>query len=537
MLRFLFLFCVALSCHVTVQAQDLARGADISWLSEMEASGRVWRDSNGVQKDLLDILPDYCVNSIRLRAWVDPSGGWSGKSDVVNLSKRAVAKGYRLMIDFHYSDSWADPGQQNKPAAWAGYTMGQLIQAVYDHTYDVLATLKTEGITPEWVQVGNETNDGMLWPEGRASANNANMVNYARFVDSGYQAVKDVFPEAKVLAHVANGYDNALFRWNIGGLVANNARFDAIAMSMYPESGNTPDWQDYAARTLANAEDMISRYGKEIMISEIGMPTNQPRVARQFVEQVIRDLRSIQEDKGLGVFWWEPQAYNWRGYGKVAWHGDVGAGAYQATEAMKGFQYNCQESVVTTVPTTFIVDMTGQDIGQGVYITGDMTSTSAGGDWRLLPMTAMGDNRYARTIAMRPGQTGAYYYLNGNDWSARETVPAACAVWWNVDRGYDIPAMDAYAINDAWERCESIITDMYHVRNERFKVYPNPFEDSFTLDLALPSEYTITSMENVHIMSGYCSETCEVGDQLPSGTYILRLKNRSEAKVMKLVKR
>jgi len=535
MFRFLpLLSMILLCCTVAVRAQDLARGADVGWLSEMEASGRVWRDSNGVQKDLLDILPDYCINSIRLRVWVNPQGGWSGRQDVINLSKRAVAKGYRLMIDFHYSDSWADPGQQNKPAAWADYTMQQLVQAVYDHTFDVLSALKAEGITPEWVQVGNETNDGMLWPEGRASANNnANMVNYARFVDSGYQAVKEVFPAARVLVHVANGYDNGLFRWNIGGLVSNNARFDAIAMSMYPEAGNTPDWPEYATQALANMQDMISRYNKDVIVSEIGMPTSQPQAARQFTEQVIRNLQSIAGNRGLGIFWWEPQAYNWRGYGKVAWNGNTGANAYQATEAMKGFQYNCQ--VTEAVQTTFTVDMTGQSTQNGVYITGEMTSVN--GNWQLLPMTAVGNGLYSRTFTMQPGQTGAYYYLNGNDWGARETVPAACALWWNVDRGYEIPDADTYEINNVWGHCESVITDITAYNKERFTAYPNPFERSFVIRAEEPVEYTIRSVENLHIVAGRCEGSCAIGETLPSGTYILQIQSQSETSVLKLVKR
>ena len=534
MIRLPFAFFILILLSISLRAQNLARGADVGWLSEMEASGRVWRDSNGVQKDLLDILPDYCINSIRLRVWVNPQGGWSGREDVISLSKRAVAKGYRLMIDFHYSDSWADPGQQNKPAAWAEYTIQQLEQAVYDHTFDVLSALKAEGITPEWVQVGNETNDGMLWPEGRASANNnANMVNYARFVDSGYQAVKNVFPSARVLVHVANGYDNGLFRWNIGGLVSNNARFDAIAMSMYPESGSTPDWPEYAAQTLVNMQDMISRYNKEIMVSEIGMPTNQPQAARQFTEQVIRNLQSLTGNRGLGIFWWEPQAYDWRGYGKVAWNGNSGASSYQATEAMKGFQYDCRETNV--VQTTFTVDMTGQNTANGVYITGDMTSS--GGNWQLLPMTATGNGLYSRTFTIQPGQTGAYYYLNGDDWTARETVPSACAVWWNIDRGYEVPDTDVHVINDAWGHCESIVTDIRNLDGERYTMYPNPFTGSLNLDCTESAEYTILSVENLHIVSGQCNKSCRIGDILPAGIYILQVKSVGKTQIFRLVKR
>ncbi len=320
-----------------------ARGADIGWLSEMEDAGRIWRDSTGRQKDLLDILDDYCINSIRLRVWVNPAGGWSGKEDVVHLARRAFAKGYRIMIDFHYSDSWADPGKQNKPLTWQSYNVASLEQAIYDHTIDVLQGLKAENIVPEWVQVGNETNNGLLWPEGQASSQ---MGNYAKFVSSGYKAVKSLFPQTKVIVHVSNGYDNALFRWNIGGLLQQGAQFDVIGMSMYPE--NTEAWKAYADQTLNNMKDMIHRYGKEIMISEVGLPVSAPSEARQLVERIISDLQSLPAQKGLGVFWWEPEAYDWKGYDKVAWNGGSGSNAFQATEAMKGFMKGCQNITATT---------------------------------------------------------------------------------------------------------------------------------------------------------------------------------------------
>jgi len=327
---------ILLLMHTNVDAQ-LARGADIGWLSQMENAGRTWRDSTGVQRDLLDILDDYCMNSIRLRVWVNPANGWNGEQDVVNVAQRAAAKGYRIMIDFHYSDSWADPGKQTKPAAWANYSVSQLGQAVYNHTTSVLNALKAVNVTPEWVQVGNETNNGLLWPEGQASTN---MANYALFVNKGYEAVKAVFPNTKVIVHLSNGYDNALFRWNIGGLINNGAKFDIIGMSMYPDTPQ--EWPTYAQQTLSNMSDLIFRYNKEIMVSEIGMSVSAPQQARQFVEQVIKNLESLPDNKGLGIFWWEPQAYNWEGYDKVAWYGNWGNKPYQATDAMSGFKYNCE---------------------------------------------------------------------------------------------------------------------------------------------------------------------------------------------------
>lgn len=163
-------------------AQTFAKGADVGWLTEMEAAGRVFYTPAGVPQDLLQLLHDYDMNTIRLRVWVNPAGGWNGKNDVVTKAIRARNLGFRLLIDFHYSDSWADPGQQNKPAAWRNLSFGQLQAALYSHTYEVLDTLKDNNITPDWVQVGNETNDGMLWPDGRRSTNPQ---NFAALIDTG----------------------------------------------------------------------------------------------------------------------------------------------------------------------------------------------------------------------------------------------------------------------------------------------------------------------------------------------------------------
>ncbi len=388
---------------------QIARGADVGWLSQMENAGRIWRDSNRVQRDLFDILDDYCINSIRLRVWVNPANGWNGKQDVVNVAKRAATKGYRLMIDFHYSDSWADPGKQTKPAAWGNYNVTQLGQAVYNHTADVLNALKAENITPEWVQVGNETNNGMLWPEGQASTN---MANYASFVNKGYDAVKAVFPNTKVIVHVSNGYDNSLFRWNIGGLISNGAKFDIIAMSMYP---NTPqDWQTYAQQTLTNMNDMISRYNKEIMVSEIGVPVTAPQEARQFVEQVIKNLQSLSNEKGLGIFWWEPQAYNWEGYDKVAWTGNWGNTPYQATDAMSGFKFNCENkppAISITSPATNL------SLCQGTQVELKVNATDSDG---LISRV----NFYDGTILLYTDYDSPYSYIWENPSLGKHTITA-----------------------------------------------------------------------------------------------------------------
>ena len=286
-----------------------AKGADVSWLTEMESAGIKFYNSAGTEKECIGLLKGLGMNSTRLRVWVNPTDGWCNTTDLVAKAIRAKNLGMKILLDFHYSDSWADPGQQNKPAAWASQDILALVNSVYDHTVAVMNTLKTNGITPDWVQVGNETNDGMLWPEGKASVN---MANYAKLVNAGYNGVKAVSTTSKVIVHLSNGFDNSLFRWNLDGLKANGAKWDVIGMSMYPTSTN---WSTLNAQCLTNMNDMIARFGSEIMICEAGMSWDQPTACNAFIADLITKVKSLPNNKGLGVFYWEPEAYNnWKGY-------------------------------------------------------------------------------------------------------------------------------------------------------------------------------------------------------------------------------
>ena len=286
-----------------------AKGADISWLTEMEAAGRKFYNNAGIEQDLMVVLKNSGMNTIRLRVWVNPSSGINNTADVVAKATRAKNSGMRIMIDFHYSDTWSDPGHQTKPAAWTGQDITSLRTSLANHTNEVLTSLKTSGITPEWVQVGNETNDGMLWPEGKASTN---MANFAFFVNAGYDAVKAVFPSAKVIVHVSNGFDNSLFRWLFDGLKNNGGKWDVTGMSLYPTPSN---WAALNSQCLSNMNDMEARYGKEVMIVEVGMSWDQATATYSFLSDLISKTKSVSGNKGLGVLYWEPEAYNnWQGY-------------------------------------------------------------------------------------------------------------------------------------------------------------------------------------------------------------------------------
>ncbi len=286
-----------------------AKGADVSWLTQQEAAGKLFYNSAGTASECMQLLKSGGMNSIRLRVWVNPSAGYNNLADVVTKATRAKNLGLKILLDFHYSDSWADPGQQTKPAAWAGQTIAALQTSVSTHTTNVLTALKTASITPDWVQVGNETNDGMLWPDGKASTN---MANFALLINAGYDAVKATSPTSKVIVHISNGYDNALFRWMFDGLKNNAAKWDVIGMSLYP---STTNWATLNAQCLANINDMIARYNKEIMIAEVGMSWDQPTACQSFLTDLITKVKSVADNKVLGVFYWEPQAYgNWQGY-------------------------------------------------------------------------------------------------------------------------------------------------------------------------------------------------------------------------------
>ena len=336
-----------------------AKGADISWVTEMEASNYKFINKAGAQQDLFALLKnDYALNTIRLRVWVNPPGGYNNAADVLAKAQRAQALGYRLLIDFHYSDDFADPGKQTKPAAWQNYTLDQLKQAVYDHTSSVLTLLKTNGITPEWVQVGNETNDGMLWPEGRLTVNG--FANFAAFVNQGYAAVKAVSPGTKVIVHFANGQNNGAFRYYFDGLKANNANWDVIGLSLYPDADT---WPTFTAQAQANMNDLVSRYpGKEVMVVETGLASYVPIATRQMLLDLIAKTQAVPSNKGLGVLYWEPEAYNWKGYTLGAWGTDG-----RATAAMDGF---------ITAPTPPLVNNPGFEYTAATQTPLGWTTTS-----------------------------------------------------------------------------------------------------------------------------------------------------------------
>lgn len=300
-----------------------AKGADVSWLTEIEQRGYKFYNENGEQDDAMTVLQNECgINSIRLRVWVNPENGWNGINDLMVKARRAHALGMQLMIDFHLSDTWADPSKQKVPRDWENLKAGEeLAGAISTHITEVLTSLKNEGIKPEWVQVGNEVSGGMLWESGRVRGSNAG--EFVRYFNAGADAVKKVLPDAKVILHLNNGHDKELFKWFFDLMKTKGAKYDLIGMSLYPEteSGSGSSWQVSVSNSMVNSciENISlikTLYGKPVMISEIGFHHSNGLEGKKVIEKLMKDQSC---NKLEGVFYWEPEApEGFNGYNKGA---------------------------------------------------------------------------------------------------------------------------------------------------------------------------------------------------------------------------
>lgn len=272
---------------------DQMIGADISFLPELEARGIKFSDK-GVSKDAIEIIKEHGINYVRLRIFNDPAqdSGYSPKKGFCDLNytkqmaKRVKAAGLKLLLDFHYSDYWADPGKQFKPAAWKGLSFEELKKALYDYTKKVMEELKAQGTTPDMVQVGNEINHGIVWPDG----NVANIDQLAQLLCAGTAAVKAVDPTVQMMLHVALGGQNNESVFFIDNMIARGVHFDVIGQSYYPK------WHGTLADLENNLNDLVRRYNKDVIVVEYSA----------LKEEVNKIAFSLPNGKGKGTCIWEP---------------------------------------------------------------------------------------------------------------------------------------------------------------------------------------------------------------------------------------
>lgn len=316
---------------------DFIKGMDISFLPELEELEAEFYDAEGNKKEVWELLKENGVNSIRLRIWNEPekvpeSGGYCSLEQTIAMAKQIKQYGMSFFLDFHYSDWWADPGKQVKPKAWEKLGFNELVQAVYDYTREVLLKMEEEGVLPDMVQIGNEIRSGMLFPEGEVP----NYRQLALLVNSGIQAVRDLNKDIKIVIHLdQGGRYYYLQEWFDAVMAAGLKDYDIIGVSYYPF------WHGSFTELKDSLVKLVKRYGKPIVVAETahawrnagdgfigeqqekiaGFPAS-PWGQKQVLDLVMNITASLEQEMGLGIYYWEPVVLPFEGKG--GWWSNMG---------------------------------------------------------------------------------------------------------------------------------------------------------------------------------------------------------------------
>lgn len=287
-------------CHSANPHHSL--GADISFIPQFESRGLTFTDTAGVQRDICSVMAENGFDNIRLRIFVDPTAeegyseeGFCGLEQTIAMARRIKAAGMKFSLDFHYRDTWADPDKQYKPSAWKDLTGKELENALYQYTRDVLLAMKEAGTAPDIIQIGNEINHGMVWPEGFID-DNAEESNWAALMGlykAGEKAVREVLPRARLMVHLALGGQNTLCRQFLDYMDKYNAGYDIIGLSYYEQ------WHGTYRDLQANLYDLAERYQKPLCVCEYGANA-------QNIKRINDIVRSVPGGLGYGTMAWEP---------------------------------------------------------------------------------------------------------------------------------------------------------------------------------------------------------------------------------------
>lgn len=324
------------------QSPDFITGVDVSHLLQIEDYGGKYYDRDGMERDCLKILKEHGTNYVRLKVWNKPGlpnndpAGYNDKAHVLILAERARKLGLKLLINFHYSDWWTDPGKQFIPEEWQGKNVDEMGDALYAFTYDVLAALKAQGTTPELVQVGNEITNGMLWDTARVSGEFDTPVQWdilCKLLKKGLKAVADVDLSIRTIIHIERGGDNKSSIYFFEKLKERSVAFDMIGLSYYPI------WHGTLADFESNLNDLAVRYGKDIAVVETAYPYTTedgddtpnattfpfgaipneypPSVQSQanVLHRIAAILKRVPEGRGKGFFYWQPDFIPVKGAG------------------------------------------------------------------------------------------------------------------------------------------------------------------------------------------------------------------------------
>jgi arabinogalactan endo-1,4-beta-galactosidase len=334
-----FLFLFALTLPAAGQTSVFLVGADVSFLEEVEVGGGVFTVDR-VPADPLSILASNGFGAIRLRVWHTPPDGRNTLEETLDTAARARAAGLDLLLDLHYSDTWADPGKQFIPAAWIGLSFKALRDSIRAYTYAVVDALARQNTLPDIVQIGNEITCGMVWDAGRVCDVFNTSIQWERLaslLSAAREGALDAVPAGdslRIMIHIDRGADNAGSRWFFDHLMAEDIAFDLIGLSYYPW------WHGSLDNLSRNLTDLAGRYGKDLMMVETGypwtlawnddvnnlvghpgqvLPGYPATVAGQeaFFRELLRRVKATPDGRGRGVFLWEPLAISAPGFGSV----------------------------------------------------------------------------------------------------------------------------------------------------------------------------------------------------------------------------
>ena len=431
---FPFLIIFVFSCANLIAQNNkvsFIRGADLSSVPRIEDHNGIFK-LNGNSEDVLDIFKQSGANYIRLRLWHSPSDGYCGLAKTIAFAKRIKAKGFKFLLDIHYSDTWADPGHQTKPAAWANLSFNVLKDSVYSYTKDVITALKNRNALPDMVQIGNEVTGGMLWPDGKNNTANG-WANFAALLKAGIKGVKDaaITARVKIMIHIDRGGYKNITQWFFDNIKAYGVDYDVIGLSYYPW------WSGTFSQLKINLNALADRYGKDIVIAETAYPWTNKYVndgvsnvgydpsklpagypvneqgQRDFILYLKKLIKNTKNHKGIGYFYWEP-AYisvpgagsGWENYTTFDFKGNSlpSIQTFQDIDSVKTVNVTLRFNTSTmgdTLNNDDIVQIRGEvkGIGAGFFPSGERISW--GTDSQLILKNIDGDY-WEYTVKMYP---------------------------------------------------------------------------------------------------------------------------------------
>lgn len=291
-------------------------GVDLGWASQLESMGYRWLNESGNETDILTASKEMGADAVRLRVFVNPPKeafwmkrenekvmlGFCDGQSVLQMAERVKEQDMKLMIDFHYSDHFADPLFQDIPEAWKDDSDEELEKKVYGHTKEVLELLAEHSIYPEWVQVGNEINNGIMWPKGSLKEAPEALV---RFLNAGYDAVKEVCPDTQVVTHLASVCDESLCEPFWQNFFEHGGKTDILGFSYYPYWENFKSDQEKLAGYLKRYAE---EYHKPVLIAEVGGPDYDEEESCKIMQDAIGAMKEMEDQEELAIFYWEPEA-------------------------------------------------------------------------------------------------------------------------------------------------------------------------------------------------------------------------------------